>query len=151
MLISRARRVTARATLAIAAALALLSPAQARAAITPAASTSVWYVNSARSAAHVPALSASTGGLSSLAWQHSCEMARAGRLYHTVSLGSKVGGWRSLGENVGVGPSVAAIHKAFMASLGHRANVLSTRYRTIGAGVCRDGAGSFWVTHIFFG
>lgn len=148
---SHPRRAAARLTvLAAALALSLLAP-PADAAITPSASTSVWYVNRSRTAAGARMLPLQTGGLSTVAWQHACQMARTGRLYHTTNLGSLVTGWRVLGENVGVGPSIRAIHEAFMASPPHRANVLSRSYRTIGAGVCRDRAGMYWVTHVFVG
>jgi uncharacterized protein YkwD len=47
--------------------------------------------------------------------------------------------WTSLGENVGRGSSLAAIHAAFMRSPRHRANILSGRWTSMGAGVVFDG------------
>jgi uncharacterized protein YkwD len=49
-------------------------------------------------------------------------------------------GWRKLGENVGRGGSIAAIHAAYLASPGHRANILDPSFRLIGtaavSGMC---------------
>ena len=47
--------------------------------------------------------------------------------------------WRSLAENVGYGGSVAAIEDAYMASAGHRANILSTKWNGVGVGYARNG------------
>ena len=33
--------------------------------------------------------------------------------------------WRSLGENVGVGSSIASVHQSYLDSSGHRANISS--------------------------
>ncbi|HEV3364184.1 MAG TPA: CAP domain-containing protein, partial [Acidimicrobiia bacterium] len=62
--------------------------------------------------------------LSSLAQSRANEMARTGRLAHTSNLGSKVSGWKRLGENVGRGPNLRDIETAFMNSLSHRENIL---------------------------
>src|SRR5437764_9728493 len=55
-------------------------------------------------------------------------MAAHHTLAHNPSLGSNVCCWRDLGENVGRGPRVLAIQRGFMASPGHRANILSRTY-----------------------
>jgi len=54
-------------------------------------------------------------------------------------------GWRSAGENVGVGYSVSQLHDAFMASPGHRANIMKPAYNRVGVGVVFDGS-KIWVT-----
>lgn len=79
---------------------------------------------------------------------HSAKMARANRLYHNPYLTTQVKNWRWVGENVGVGPSVDALHKAFMASPGHRANILDTDYTEVGIGTVVVG-GKMWVTEVF--
>lgn len=47
--------------------------------------------------------------------------------------------WCSLGENVGMGPTVQAIEQAYMASPGHRANILATRWNGVGVGYAKRG------------
>lgn len=90
-------------------------------------------------------------GLSSLARRHACDMAAQGRLYHTPNLGRKVKNWKILGENVGVGWDTEVIHQEFMGSEGHRRNILDKRFTQVGAGVCLDEYGDYWVAQIFFG
>jgi uncharacterized protein YkwD len=89
--------------------------------------------------------------LSYWAHVHSQHMATKRSLYHTSNLGSLVRGWRYIGENVGVGPSLRAVHDALMRSAPHRANILCRCYRYIGTGVVRDRYGYYWVTQIFYG
>lgn len=72
----------------------------------------------------------------------------AGRLYHNPDLGSVTSGWRKLGENVGYGGTVAALHAAFMASPGHRANILDPAYTHVGIGVVVEGS-TVWVAEVF--
>jgi uncharacterized protein YkwD len=97
-------------------------------------------------------------GLSSLgvvsSWRetardHSETMAAAGSIFHDDGLSSDADHvsscWSRIGENVGVGGSVADIQAAFMASSGHRANILTSDFRYIGVGVeWRNGR--LWVT-----
>lgn len=52
------------------------------------------------------------------------------------------------GENIGMGGSVQTIHRAFMESPGHRANILSAGFTHMGAGVVRQG-GRIWVAEMF--
>ena len=59
-------------------------------------------------------------------------------------LGIKVR-WCSIGENVGYGPSVAAIEDAYMASAGHRANILNTKWNGVGVGYAKNGNRIFTV------
>ena len=73
------------------------------------------------------------------------KLARENKLYHSkLSDGIKVK-WCSLGENVGYGPSVAAIEDAYMASPGHRANILSTKWNGVGVGYATNGKKVFTV------
>jgi uncharacterized protein YkwD len=43
-------------------------------------------------------------------------------------------GWRKLGENVGRGGSIGAVHTAYLNSPGHRRNILDGSYNYVGAG-----------------
>src|SRR5688572_9518734 len=74
--------------------------------------------------------------LTAYARRHSAKMASARTIFHSTSssLGS-IDGWSEIGENVGTGPTVGDIHRAFMASSSHRRNILYSRYNQVGIGV----------------
>lgn len=72
----------------------------------------------------------------------------AGRLFHNPDLGSVTTGWTWIGENVGYGSDVDGLHSAFMASSGHRANILKSGATHVGVGVVVDGA-TIWVAEVF--
>jgi len=124
------------------------------AAITPAFADSgmesqfVSAANSERAAKGLPALEVA-GDLTSVARSHSRVMADASNLHHNPNLGSAVSGWQKVGENVGRGPTVSAIHSALMDSSGHRRNILDSEWTQIGVGVVLDGGGQVWVTQVF--
>ncbi len=81
---------------------------------------------------------------------HTREMVRSVTLHHTASsaLRNRVTRWTILGENVGVGGTVASLHSAFMNSPAHRDNILYPSYRHVGIGAFRKD-GRMWVTVIF--
>ena len=56
--------------------------------------------------------------------------------------------WCNLGENVGMGPSLAAIEQAFMGSAPHRANILNSVYDNLGTGVVLKGS-TYYVVQEF--
>ena len=87
--------------------------------------------------------------LSRVARRHAWEMDNRNTLYHTPqsTLAWRVTNWTRLGENVGYGGNVASLHRAFMNSPAHRANVMGG-YRHVGVGVHFDD-GIMWVTIIF--
>lgn len=87
--------------------------------------------------------------LTSIARQHSSQMASQGKLYHNPSLTSQVQNWQAVGENVGDGPTVSDIHTAFMHSPEHRANILDHDFTQVGVGVTVDSSGQVWVTEDF--
>ncbi len=88
--------------------------------------------------------------LSKVALKHTNEMVAKSELYHTSSeqLKNRVTNWNLLGENVGVGGGVDSLHKAFMNSPAHAANVLNSSFKHVGVGVVKKG-GRMWVTIIF--
>lgn len=90
--------------------------------------------------------------LSDKARQHSRAMVSRARIFHTANLAYTYRSWSFtyLGENVGVGPSMLELHKAFMNSPGHRANILKRQYRKVGIGAVTVGR-RIWVTVIFMG
>jgi hypothetical protein len=77
-----------------------------------------------------------------VARRHSREMAAAGEIYHNGNLAQEVSGWEVVGENVGRGVHVEAVHDALMASQTHRDNVLGP-YTEIGVG-------AVWVDNIVY-
>ena len=78
---------------------------------------------------------------------HSRSMAGSRVLFHTSSF-SSICCWEAIGENVGDGLTVRGVHREFMHSPPHRANVLARRMREVGVGVVSSG-GRLWVTEIF--
>lgn len=84
------------------------------------------------------------------AWSQ--RMAGAGQISHNPNLAAEVSAWVTsqwsrIGENVGVGYGVSSLHDAFMASSGHRANILGD-YNRVGVGVVMA-SGRMWVTVVF--
>ena len=75
------------------------------------------------------------------------KLARENTLYHS-NLPDGIQGhvrWCSIGENVGYGPSVAAIEDAYMKSPGHRANILNAKWNGVGVGTAKNGNRTFTV------
>lgn len=60
-------------------------------------------------------------------------------------------GFRTAGENVGVGPGVLVLHDAFVASPGHYANIVNPAFTRLGVGVLVDADGTIWVAMVFGG
>jgi hypothetical protein len=104
-------------------------------------------INASRSAAGLPPVSVHSD-LVPDARAHSAQMTAAGEIYHTSPLSAVATGWEALAENVGAGPSVDSLHAAFMASDGHRRNILGD-YNYVGIGVSQSDSGQLWVTVIF--
>ena len=116
-------------------------------------------INSARAAAGVPPLRA-TGSLSSAAAWQSQVLAGAGYLDHTSPDGSTLldrltrARWHgtTAGEDLAVAPSPADAVAMWMQSPGHRANLLSPSFRTVGLGLARgawSGRAALYVTADF--
>lgn len=104
-------------------------------------------INASRSANGLPAL-ANHGSLVSFARNHSVAMAGTDSIWHSSNLGSAASGWSRIGENVGRGPNVPTLHAAFMASSGHRANILGD-FTHAGVGTYVTDAGMMYVTVVF--
>lgn len=105
-------------------------------------------INAARAASGLPGY-AVAGDLTAIAEEHSAAMAASQSLYHNPSLTTEVQNWLSIGENVGVGPTVSAINSAFLNSPEHRANILDPHFTQVGVGVYVDSRGAIWVTEDF--
>jgi uncharacterized protein YkwD len=97
-------------------------------------SQAVSLINSERTSRGIAKLSQASdlntkAGLWAAKMRDNCKLSHS-KLSDGVTLN-----WRSLGENVGYSSSVARVHDAFMASSGHRANILKTSYDKVGVGV----------------
>ncbi|MFP5375750.1 MAG: CAP domain-containing protein, partial [Acidimicrobiia bacterium] len=86
--------------------------------------------------------------LVTVARRHAAAMAAQGRLHHNPELGAQVANWVRVGENVGRGPDVDAVHAALMASTTHRAEILAPWFSEVGVGVVSSD-GALWVTQVF--
>lgn len=89
-------------------------------------------------------------GLVSIARSWSRNMDERNRLYHRSNLKDRVNAvvtreWSALGENVGTGGDVDSLHRAFMDSAPHRANILGG-YNYVGIGVSKTDGKTIWVT-----
>ena len=85
--------------------------------------------------------------LTSIARQWSGQMAAAGTISHNPNLVSQApSNWTVLGENVGMGPAVAAIQTAFINSPEHYANLTKSAYNFVGVGVTDGANGTIFVT-----
>src|SRR3954469_4863704 len=104
--------------------------------------------NSARSS-HGLRHYAVSSDLTSVARSWAAHMAAHHQLAHNPSFTSEVCCWSHIGENVGVGPSVSAIQRAFMGSSSHRANILSSSFTQVGIGTARGSDGKLYVDELF--
>jgi hypothetical protein len=109
----------------------------------------VSLINQSRAAAGLASLT-SHGDLVAGARNHTAEMIPTGTIFHstTAELSSVTGGWSVLGENVGKGPNPSVLHRAFMESPSHTANILGD-FDSVGVGVGHDADGTLYVTVIF--
>ena len=98
--------------------------------------------------------------LSRKATRHTRKMVAKNAIYDPRNLSRLLAGepWTTIGaSNVGCGGTLRSIHKAFMHSAVHRANILNRDVRRIGVGVIKDnarnacGRHSFWETQLFYG
>lgn len=107
-------------------------------------------INSTRSSAGLAPLKMDSG-LQAHARRHSADMIAADKIYHSSDseLKSAAGsGWTKLGENVGRGGSVSSLHKAFLDSASHRANIHGD-YNRVGIGTDTADDGRLYVTVVF--
>lgn len=93
----------------------------------------------------------------------SAEMARRGQLVHQTaaagvtpywqtSCAAADPGWQACSENIAVGHvSARAVHDAWMASAGHRANLLDPNVNRVGIGVWSDGTKLWWTARFMKG
>ncbi|HEY7564719.1 MAG TPA: CAP domain-containing protein [Acidimicrobiia bacterium] len=78
------------------------------------------------------------------------EMAVSGNFAHS-DIGSLLGPWSIVGENIGYGPAVETVFQALVNSSGHYNNMVDTRFTSVGVGVFVDTSGRIWTAHVFAG
>lgn len=78
------------------------------------------------------------------------QLAASGSLSHS-DIGSLLGPWSTVGENVAFGGSTSTIFSALVNSSGHYVNMVGTAFTSSGIGVYVDGAGTVWTCHVFAG
>jgi hypothetical protein len=111
----------------------------------------VRLLNDARATAGLAPLE-QDGRLDAVARDWSGVMATEHRLFHRPDLAGTIDtrvttGWTRVGENVGAGESILTLHRAFLASPSHYANVVGD-YNWLGVGVVSQGD-DIWVTFNF--
>jgi len=111
------------------------------------ASSFVSLINSSRHSAGLASY-AVRSDLTAVAQAQAQRMASSGTLYHNPHLATDVKHFSWVGENVGYGPSVTALHTAFMNSAGHRANILDHQFTEVGIGLVQVG-NTLWVAEVF--
>lgn len=79
----------------------------------------------------------------------SATMADDGDIWHSHLPDGITAPWRRLGENVGKGGSVRALHDALVASPSHYANLVDAGFTHLGVGVVIDGNGTIFVSQEF--
>jgi uncharacterized protein YkwD len=133
MIVRRIPRVVRAGLIAVALAALLTS------CFSPARGEALRLLNQDRTSRGIPALG-SHGQLDAKAQAWAERLARENRLYHSNLSSGITACWRSLGENVGYGSSVAQVQAAFMNSSGHRANILNRSFDRVGVGVAYNGS-----------
>jgi uncharacterized protein YkwD len=126
-------------------ALSLLAPSSASAA-TSRETTMLAKINHARASHGLKPLR-QNAGLTRYARTHARQMAARGYLFHTPNFRA-ICCWSAIGENVGYNRTVTRMHRAFMHSPGHRANILNPAFRQAGIGIVKIN-GNLWVTEVF--
>lgn len=101
-----------------------------------------------------------SAALSQAAQEHAQEMAARRTMTHTGADGSSAGTrisregfyWRIWGENVAAGQTSAEqVVQNWMASPGHRANILNWRFQYIGIGIARASNGVYYWCMVLVG
>ena len=120
--------------------------------ISPAPSESAGFVDSINQLRLSQGLNALTvdANLTDVAQGWAEQMAEAGGISHRLDLRAGITAlWKTIGENVGVGPSVASLMDAFIASPAHYKNLIDPRFTHIGVGSVRTSGGLLYTSHEF--
>jgi hypothetical protein len=80
-------------------------------------------------------------GLNAIAQGQANAMAGARRIYQNPAFPGNVPGANATGENVGYGPDIDSVHRAFVASPEHQVIIVGSAYRLVGLGVASSPIG----------
>src|SRR5436305_3086026 len=137
-------RLATAATVCAASGAGLVALASPAGAVSTEASTYLARINSERAHHGLRALTMRSD-LNRVAQSWASHMASVRLLSHNPRLATQVTNWQVVGENVGDGPTIAALDSAFWASTPHRENILDRSYRDVGiATAVADGV--TWIT-----
>lgn len=144
------RQLAVRALAVLLMSLVLGAPTAASADEYSDADTAVALTNDVRAWNGVDPL-AYDGYLQSVAQGWAGELARGDYLAHNPDLQSLTSGYWAWGENVGRGPSVAAVHDGLVNSRHHFSNIVGSQYTNIGVGVAYGWDGTVYLVEVFGG
>jgi hypothetical protein len=126
-----------------------LFPATSASADNPSDETSfVTKINELRASKGLPALTVDAG-LTTKARVWAQTMADQNRIWHSSLADGITADWQRLGENVGMGGTVDALHIAFVNSPKHYDNLVDPSFRLVGIGIVRNAAGLIFVAQEF--
>jgi uncharacterized protein YkwD len=77
-------------------------------------------------------------------------MAEADSFTHS-NIGSLLGPWSTVGENISMGYSVSSMFSGLNGSAGHHANMVNDSFTHVGIGAWVQADGSIWTVHFFAG
>ncbi|MBW3669117.1 MAG: hypothetical protein KY443_07890 [Actinobacteria bacterium] len=90
------------------------------------------------------------GELTAIARRWAARMAAVGNISHNRNLQNEVtADWAKLGENVGMGPQIDKLHRAFVASPTHYKNLVDGDFTRVGVGVVVTADGTIFTAHQF--
>ena len=111
--------------------------------------SAIVFINHERAERGLPAMAwADDLGQKAQVWAD--HLAAVNQLGHSVLTDGVSPGWTVIGENVGVGGDIAAVHNGFMNSPKHREAILNGQYRSVGIGVTQRG-NELYVVEVFTG
>ncbi|HSL26548.1 MAG TPA: CAP domain-containing protein [Acidimicrobiia bacterium] len=106
-------------------------------------------INNLRSSVGVSGL-AGDASLNNYARWWAKHMAETGDFAHS-NIGSLLGTWSIVGENIGYGAAVGPVFTALVNSPSHYNNMVEARFAAVGVGVYVDATGYLWTAHVFGG
>ncbi len=114
----------------------------------PEQQTALDLINETRTEAGLPTVRAHLALMNKAqAWAE--QLASENGLRHSNLPDGVTGSWLRIGENVGRGPSIEAIHEAYLASSGHRANILDSTFNFAGTGYAVGADGTVYTVQVF--
>lgn len=147
----RLRHLLVGVVVAMAAMLVVPGAAPAGAGVDPQAAESAFVarINALRASKGLGTLTVD-GELTTIARRWAGKMAAAGDISHNRNFQNEVtADWVKLGENVGMGPEIDKLHRAFVASPTHYKNLVDGDYTRVGVGVVVTADGMIFTAHQF--